>query len=734
MGKYSVQIHKNTLSPAIEMIESGKYSEAQEWLNNSIGHEPRNAEALSLLSQAYLLDRKVDDAEQALSAAVLINSKLPSIRRNQARLLLKRARKREALEIAQLACEESDKNIESQLVLAACLVANDRDSESMVLIQQILNDKSSYAEAYANRALIKFRAKDLEGAIEDAKLTLSLKPHLTQIWQLLSTIHYQTGKLGLAIEALKKAYIIEPNNTDIMTQLGRLLQLDNRACEAIPILEEAVKLAPQAENAWTNLGVAFQHEGKIDDAKIAYEKAIKLTPNSATVLSNLGVLANEANESETALMYFEKALENNPNLHEVHNNMGVALKELGKLDRAVESFKEAIELKPNYAEAHSNLGTTLSDLVRLIEAEESFDRAIKLHPDFAEAHNNRGNALKALGRLDDAKASYEKAISLQPNLAEVHCNMGDLLKELGRVDQAQASYYRAIELNDDYAAAHFKLGLTLPGIGRVDEAAASFRRVIDLDPNDLNAQNQLLMCLFLQDAKSQFIDQLDYLNSLNTTSAIIGSYANRFNLKYGLEKPNSFCTAPLDYVLQIDLRALYDFKNIFAERAKRILDESRISNRVQNLLVNGYQTSGNIFDIERDSTKEIQDIIRNEVEKYRLKFKGSKEGVIKYMPDNYNLYGWLISMKSGGNLKPHIHTGGWLSGSIYINVPKKRQEDSGNLVVALGDDNDSILNEKETIDVVTGSMVLFPASLMHHTIPFESEEERVVLAFDLREK
>jgi len=29
---------------------------------------------------------------------------------------------------------------------------------------------------------------------------------------------------------------------------------------------------------------------------------------------------------------------------------------------------------------------------------------------------------------------------------------------------------------------------------------------------------------------------------------------------------------------------------------------------------------------------------------------------------------------------------------------------------------------------------LFPASLMHYTIPFESEEERIVLAFDMREK
>ena len=44
------------------------------------------------------------------------------------------------------------------------------------------------------------------------------------------------------------------------------------------------------------------------------------------------------------------------------------------------------------------------------------------------------------------------------------------------------------------------------------------------------------------------------------------------------------------------------------------------------------------------------------------------------------------------------------------------------------------INEKKIINVVTGSMVLFPASLMHYTIPFESKEERIVLAFDVKEK
>ena len=77
---------------------------------------------------------------------------------------------------------------------------------------------------------------------------------------------------------------------------------------------------------------------------------------------------------------------------------------------------------------------------------------------------------------------------------------------------------------------------------------------------------------------------------------------------------------------------------------------------------------------------------------------------------------------------------GWLSGSIYINVPPKKTFDSGNLVVCVDDaedEKDPNKNPKKSIDVTTGSFCLFPASLLHYTIPFEADEERIVLAFDV---
>ena len=91
-------------------------------------------------------------------------------------------------------------------------------------------------------------------------------------------------------------------------------------------------------------------------------------------------------------------------------------------------------------------------------------------------------------------------------------------------------------------------------------------------------------------------------------------------------------------------------------------------------------------------------------------------------------------MKSGGELRPHMHENGWISGSIYINVPPKSNVNNGNLVVCINDDNyllEGTTPNEKIIDVTTGVLCLFPASLLHYTIPFESKEERIVLAFDI---
>ena len=548
--------------------------------------------------------------------------------------------------------------------------------------------------------------------------------------------YYQNGQFNDAEKLAESITSKFPKHQFAWKVLGAVFGATGRKFDALDAIQTAVELSPQDATAQNNLGITYQELGKLDEAEASYKQAIALKPDFAGAHYNLGVTLKALGKLDEAKASYKQAIALKTDYAEAYNNLGITYQELGKLDEAEASYKQAIALKPDYAEAHYNLATLLQELGKLDEAEANYRQVIALKPDYAEAYNNIGITLQELGKFNEAEASYKQAIALKPDYAEAHNNLGEALNELGKLNEAEASYKQAIALKPDFAVAHYNLGITFKEQSRFDDAESSLRQAITFKPDYAEAHNQLLDCLFIQDKKSIFFDELDYLISQNKVSAIIGSLTNRSVLKYGVEKPNLFCTKPLNYVLHNDLNTRYDFEKIFVEKAKSILDKNLISNRRQSLLVNGNQTSGNIFDIKNHDTNEIQNIIRIEVERYRTKFKESEEGLIKRMPEEYSLNGWFISMKSGGNLKPHIHSEGWLSGSIYINVPPKFYTDSGNLVVSLGVENDAIstrINEKKTINVVTGSMVLFPASLMHFTIPFEAEEERIVLAFDVKE-
>jgi hypothetical protein len=273
------------------------------------------------------------------------------------------------------------------------------------------------------------------------------------------------------------------------------------------------------------------------------------------------------------------------------------------------------------------------------------------------------------------------------------------------------------------------LGISLAENRQYDQAAKVLKTI-----NFKNSQSYLLRCLYLQNKQKQFCELLDTLNNQGKINPIIGSLCSRAEIKYGLKKPNIFCQDPFKYVLKIDLDKSYHFPNTFIKPLTTFLNHNKIAIKSQGLLTHGYQTFGNLFDTEHDLTNEIKKIIINEIEKYRAHFKDSQEGFIKKWPTEYSLNGWLISMKSGGKLRPHMHENGWISGSIYINVPQKFNSSSGNLVVCINDDNylvEGKTTHEKIIDVTTGSLCLFPASLLHYTIPFEAKEERIVLAFDV---
>jgi tetratricopeptide (TPR) repeat protein len=474
--------------------------------------------------------------------------------------------------------------------------------------------------------------------------------------------------------------------------------------------------------------LANYHGGQYDRAGDLALSITQQFPEHTISWQVLGLAAEQAEQMEKALIAHQQAVYLDPKNAVSHSNLGNVLRELGRLLEAEVSCRQAIKLQPDFAEAHNNLGNALTELVRLNEAEVSYSQAITLKPDYAAAHSNLGVTLQRLGRLKQAEVSCRQAIALQPDYAKAYSNLGNTLEEFGLLLDAEACFRHAIALQPDFVEAIYDLGKLLYVRGQFENAAEQFTLI------DFGASKcYLLRCLYWLGQQSNFYEQLDFLINQGVNNAIVGSLISRSEVRYGINKSNPFCNDPLKYVVKINLTELCDFKTLFIRGATDILSNVNVQHKSQGLLTNGIQTAGNVFSQGGSVTKEIEKIIRLEIEKYRVKFTDSEEGLITSWPKDYNISGWLVSMKSGGELQPHMHEDGWISGSVYINVPAKSKSDSGNLVVCIEDEHltSENKNQLKSIDVVTGSLCLFPSSLLHYTIPFEADEERIVLAFDV---
>mgnify|MGYP001432351922 CR=1 FL=1 len=411
-------------------------------------------------------------------------------------------------------------------------------------------------------------------------------------------------------------------------------------------------------------------------------------------------------------------------------NIAVKNHQEGKTEVAKELYNRVLKIDPNHSQALKNIAIIFINLKDYQKAKECYEKAVEIDPNSADAYYNLGIIFKELKEYQKAKSCYEKADNIQPDNTIIQTNLGIIFKDLGENQKAKDCYEKAIEIKPNYGDVYYNLGQLLHERGEYHLAENYFKKAIQIKPGDIRASNSLLTNLYKMNNQSILFEELDSIINEGKMNAVIGSICSRSEVKYGIKKENPFCNNPLDYVLKKDLNEKYDFKNVIVKCVNNILKDDSISNRVQKLITNGYQTAGNLFANRDFDTNEIQKIIKIEIEKYRLYFKNSKEGFIKNWPTNYNLMGWLVSLKKGGKITAHMHDLGWLSGSIYVNVPPKLQTDSGNLVVCI-DENENKNENKKSIDVVTGSLCLFPSSLLHYTIPFESEENRIVLAFDM---
>jgi Flp pilus assembly protein TadD len=472
-------------------------------------------------------------------------------------------------------------------------------------------------------------------------------------------------------------------------------------------------------------------EGKRQEAERLCREIILTYPTNPIANHNLGVTLYACGKLKEAEESFKKSIALKPDYLLAYKNLGITLYALAKFKEAEKTFKKLIEFKPDYTEAYYKLGITLYALSKFKEAEKSFRKTISLKSNYVTAHNNLGITLHKLNKLEEAEASYKKAIALKPDYTEVYYNLGVTLKKLHKLEEAEASYSKAITMKSDYKAALLNRGQILFEKGEFELSLKDFDNC-----NNANARSRALTSLYALERVDEIYKRIEKYSEIDNENIDIAAFSSFISNKEKKNTLHKFCNNPIDFLNISNLSSHLKNPNSFiGEIINELHNIEAVWEPMNKATHNGYQSMSNLFKNPSGKLSNLRSIIIKELDIYYSKFEQESCLFIKNWPSKKDLLAWHVILNKQGYQDSHIHSGGWLSGVIYLKVVPVYEKNEGAIEFSLNGVFYSDVNSPKVIyQPKLGDIVLFPSSLHHRTIPFSTDTDRISIAFDLMPK
>lgn len=488
---------------------------------------------------------------------------------------------------------------------------------------------------------------------------------------------------------------------------------------------------PKSAAVLNLLGMCQQGQGKLREAAASFRKILSLDPSIAELHFNLGAIHTQLNDVKAAMASYRKALQLKPGLSVAHFNLGTLLQQQNQLADAAKHYQQTVQQQPNFFEAWANWGTVLQLRGDLQAAEQCYRKALTLNND-ARGHFNLGTTLYGQGEHEAAILAFREALHLDPQFADAWNDIGEIYRDQGNMDEAVRSYRQALQAQPQHARANYNLGECYCLGGQLELAVPYFAASDFAD-----AQERVLQCLYKTGQFDAFKQHLDTLAETTPHhSILLGTLSTHYAINFRQENNYRFCQSPMDFVQHTRIEELAAADSPLLQQLLHDITHLAIAERKQGRLYYGKQSAGNLLQRAEPSFQKLAALIRAKVKAYQKHFAGSQDGLIRLFPKQLEFASsWYLRMQQGGYLTSHIHEEGWISGCVYLQLPDKCGGHEGSFEYGTDGDDYPRLHDDfpcRIVDQAVGDLVLFPSSLFHRTIPFQSDQERVCVAFDIK--
>jgi predicted CXXCH cytochrome family protein len=260
---------------AVVYIGKGQYARAVELLKQATAAPPADDALFADLGNAYLRQRMLIPAQQALEKALQINPEQPEAQNLLGLVAVQKGDPLEAEARFRKAIVRQPHSAEAHNNLGNVLAEAHKYPEAQYHFQKAVTIDPRFADARHSYGLMLALAQSYDQAVVELRVAVELDPKNAQTRDDLADILTAQGRTGEAADQYRQAIRLKPELADAHCSLANILGAQQILEEAKKEFQVCLRLDPAQFEANLGLGLILLRQGNIAEARVQCEKALQ---------------------------------------------------------------------------------------------------------------------------------------------------------------------------------------------------------------------------------------------------------------------------------------------------------------------------------------------------------------------------------------------------------------------------------------------------------------------------
>ncbi|AOJ63838.1 hypothetical protein WJ32_16100 [Burkholderia ubonensis] len=353
--KQALQIRPDYLPAALMLSQMGPAERAAgiASFEKYVQQNPKSRDARLALSQLYLADERLDDAQKQFETMRKLDSKDPTPLMALALIKIQQKKLDDATaflkQYVQLGAKQPNADVgQGYIYLAQIAIDQGNDAVASQWLDKVDQTSQHYLPAQITRAQLLQK----QGKTDEARKVLDNLPvndprDAAVIARTDASILFTAKRYGEAETRLSRAVDDFPDDPDLRYDYAMAAEKTGHYTTMEQQLRELIRTQPDNPQAYNALGYSLADRNqRLPEASKLIEKANALAPNDAYIMDSLGWVKFRMGDTAGATKVLRRAYDLQPNA-EIGAHLGEVLWKSGAQEEARTAWRAAQKLEPD---------------------------------------------------------------------------------------------------------------------------------------------------------------------------------------------------------------------------------------------------------------------------------------------------------------------------------------------------------------------------------------------------